>query len=59
MRRVFLSAAIACLLASNAWAGTTCYQSGNQIVCREDSVPSIGNGGTTNCYQSGNQLRCN
>jgi hypothetical protein len=58
MRRVFF-AAIACLLASNAWAGVTCYRVGNQTICRQDSVPSVNSGSTTRCYQLGNQLRCN
>jgi hypothetical protein len=56
MRRVFLSAAII-LFASNAWAGTSCVQVGNQVRCSESiGVPSIG--GTT-CHQIGNQVRCN
>lgn len=33
MRRVFLTAAIACLLASNAWAGQTCTWVGRYYQC--------------------------
>ena len=58
MRRVLMTVAIV-LFASNVWAGTTCYRSGNQIICREDSVPSINTGSSTNCYQIGNSVRCN
>jgi len=52
MRRVLLTAAIACLLASNAWAGVTCHQVGNTTYCRDNS------GNSATCHQVGNTTRC-
>jgi hypothetical protein len=53
MRRVFLTAAIACLLASNAWAGVTCQQIGQFTYCSDSQ------GNRTTCQQIGNQTYCN
>jgi hypothetical protein len=53
MRRVFLSAAIACLLASNAWAGVTCQRYGNSTVCSDNS------GNSVVCQRYGNSTVCN
>ena len=53
MRRVFLSAAIACLLASNAWAGYTCQRVGQFTYCSDQY------GNQTTCQKVGNQTYCN
>ena len=53
MRRVFLSAAIACLLASNAWAGTTCQTIGDIRYCWDTE------GNRSTCQRIGNMTYCN
>jgi hypothetical protein len=51
MRRVLMTVAIV-LFASNAWAGTNCYQLGNTVRCDHDG------GGSTSCFRLGNTVRC-